>query len=168
MTRDLLKDVFGFTDTEVKKIVDGAHEWIEEIVNEAMKNGKTKSYFNTKGCYYNNGELKEKYEKEYVNGELTKDEHYKNELPTKEEATSEPEEKCLTGKCADKKELRQRNLVYRRTLAENKELTKENEALKKQIREMTKYIDGINDEIKKTKLENSRLQSVLDNVKKCF
>lgn len=168
MTRDLLKDVFGLTDTEVKKIVDGTHEWIEEIVNEAMKNRKRKSYFNTKGYYYSNGELKEKYEKEYVNGELTKDEHYKDELPTKVEATSEPEEKCLTDKCADKKGIGIRNLAYRRTLVKNKELMKENEALKNQIREMTEYIDGINNEIKNTKLENSRLQSVLDNVKKCF
>lgn len=163
MTRELLKDVFGFTDTEVKKIIDDTHEWIEEIVNETMKKGKTKSYFNTKGCYYNDGELKEKYEKEYVNGKLTKDEHYTNELPTKEEVTSKTEEECLECKCSDKKGLR-RNLVY----VKNKELTKENEALKKQIREMTEYIDGINDEIKKTKLENVRLQSVLDKVKKCF
>lgn len=168
MAKNLFRDIFGFTETEVNKMVDSAHEWIEEIVNEAMKNEKTSTYFNTKGCLFNDGKLAEKYEKEYVNGKCTKDEHY--EAPkTIEDNTGDG---CENSECRNdlKKMRRNASLLKKVKLQSTRicELTKENNALMSQINDMASYIDGLNDKIKKAELEKAELKAKLDKVKSCL
>lgn len=159
MTKRLLKEIFGLSEPEMKKLVHSASELLEEMINGAKEDEKTESYFNTKGCLYNNGELQEEYEKEYVNGECTKDVHF-----------SANDTNPIEGKESEKTNIKKdlRNKRMRNIESRNDALTKENKALREQIKDMTEYIDGINDRIKALELRNSELQSVIDNVKKCF
>ena len=45
---------------------------------------------------------------------------------------------------------------------------KENESYRNQINDMTHYIDGLNDKIKQLEMDKAELQSIINNVKKCF
>lgn len=168
MAKNLFRDIFGFSDTEIEKMINGASEWVEDIINEAMKNEKTKSYFKTKGCLFNDGKLTEKYEKEYVNGKCTKDEHYEAPKTIEDNTTDE----CENSECRNdlKKMSRNASLVKKVKLqsARISELTEENNALMSQIKDMTSYIDGLNDKIKKAELEKAELKAKLDKVKSCL
>lgn len=158
MVKDILQEFFGLTESDSKDVVKSTSEWVEELVNEAIK--KNSDYFSTKGYRYDNGKLTEKYEKEYVDGKCTKDEHYSVDTSKNENKTVENGEKCL---CDSRIFLeRQKNDN------ELEELRKENNALRSQIAEMTTYIDGINDKIKKIELEKAELQSVVDRIKNCL
>lgn len=168
MEKNLFKDIFGFTDNEVKKMMDNAHEWVEDIVNEVMKNEKTNTYFNTKSCLFNDGKLTEKYEKEYVNGECTKDEHY--EAPKTIEDNTNGE--CENSECCNSlKKVNRNAMLVKKTKSQSariSELVEQNKTLQNQINEMATYIDSLNDKIKKSELENAELKVKLDKVKSCL
>lgn len=154
MRKNELMNLFGLTEQDFDRVVDSASSWIEQIVNEAMKNDKTNSYFSTKGCSYENGKLARKFEKEYVNGECVKDENYdaKKETPT------------LSG---NHKTERMSNTIRGLERKQN-ELKTECENYRKQIEEMTTYIDGLNDKIKKLEIEKAELKATIDNIKKAL
>lgn len=154
MRKDELMDLFGLTKQDVDKIVDSASEWISDIVNEALKNDKTKSYFSTKGCGYENGKLTRKFEKEFVDGKCVKDVSYdaNKETPT------------LSG---SHKVERMSNTIRGLEKKQN-DLKTECENYRKQIGEMTTYIDGLNDKIKKLEIEKAELKATIDNIKKAL
>lgn len=157
MIENLLQECFGLTKSDSENVVKDASKLLQEMIDEAIE--KKCDYFNAKGFYYDNGELKEKCEKEFVNGKCTKDEHYSvNDKDLKKDVLST--EKCLRNN---------RNVLARKKKdKENEELRKENENLRAQIQEMTTYIDGVNDKIKKLEIEKSKLNSILDNIKNAF
>lgn len=158
MVKDILQDFFGLTESDSKDVAKSASEWVEELVNEAIN--KNCDYFSTKGYRYDNGKLTEKYEKEYVDGKCTKDEHYSVDTSKKENKSVANGEKCLR----DSKIF----LAKQKKDKELEELRKENATLRSQIAEMTTYIDGVNDKIKKAELEKAELQSVVDRIKNCL
>lgn len=146
MDKNELMQLFGLTEQDFDKVVGSASELITKLVNEAMKNEETNSYFNTKGYEYKNGKLKKKFEKEYVNGECVKDTNYD----------------------AGKHNLTTNRQNINKLQCEIEELKAANENYRKQIGEMTTYIDGLNDKTKKLTFENAELKSVLDNIKSAF
>lgn len=154
MRKNELMNLFGLTEQDFDKVVDSASEWISNIVNEAMKNDKTNSYFSTKGCSYENGKLARKFEKEYVNGECVKDVSY----------DANKETSTLSG---SHKVERMSNTIRGLERKQN-ELKTECENYRKQICEMTTYIDGLNDKIKKLEIEKAELKATIDNIKKAL
>ena len=151
MRKNELMNLFGLTEQDFDRVVDSASSWIEQIVSEAMKNDKTNSYFTTKGFSYENGKLASKFEKEYVNGECVKDENYdaKNETQTPS--------------CSHK-DLKMPNTITDLERKQN-ELKTDCENYRKQIGEMTEYIDGLNEKMKKLELEKAELKATIDNIK---
>lgn len=156
MTKEFLKNFFGISDAECEKMWDNATKIVERIMSESENDkdndDETNSYYNSIYKRYDDGKLVEKSEKEYVNGKCVKDEtfnveksladnHSKNTVKLKEDDTF-----------SDKLS----------------KLMKENEDCRNQINEMTHYIDGLNDKIKKLEFEKAELQNVIDNVKNCF
>ena len=178
MKTDFIKEIFGLDDTETKKFTDGVSDLLKTFIKEAQTNDATKSYFNTKGCLYNNGELVEKYEKEYVDGKCIKDEKVSNRnrvencepksnggnTITDDGCVPTNQQKVLSGGHG----LHNKIGNYRRAVRENEKLKSENESMKYQICEMTQYIDGLNDKIKKLEIEKSELKTIVDNIKNCL
>lgn len=157
ITKSLIKDFFGFNDSEIEKFVGGASKLFNEIVEDAKNNENSENYTHSKKCRYEDGKLVEKFEKEYVNGECTKDEHrIYMDTPS------------IDNEKVDHNGRRKINRNSFRVQKENKELKSECKNLHNQIYEMTQYIDGLNDKVKKLEMEKAELQSIINNVKKCF
>lgn len=154
MRKDLIKDLFGISDTVFEKVVENVKEALNNLecdVPECDDDNLSESYFSSSKKEYNNGKLVKKSEKEYINGECTKDE----EFDITKSLGCDKEEPCKDGEC------KRHNKMRHRLFEENKEL-------KRQINEMTQYIDTLNDTIKDLTNENKRLEEMVNNVKKCF
>lgn len=163
MTKKLIKNLFSMSDTELEQMINGVSKIFESIGGEDAR-----SYYNSIHNKYKNGELVKKCEKEYINGKCVKDENYNaldynnknnNKLPRK-----------VTHKLLSKHGINEKNYVRKRSelLNEIEELKGKNDAMRSQIGEMTQYIDGLNDKIKKLEIEKAELQDIVNKVKNCF
>lgn len=184
MISKVLSDFFGMDKNEIENFISGSTKIMSRVLagnateesEETNEKKDPKMYFNTNfkttGVRYDNGELVERFEKEYVNGECTKDTHYSKNLDNveHEELPNTPsDDTCGDECCVAKKTLGNRHIQrHERFKREINRLREINEANRNQINEMTSYIDGLNDKIKKLAIENERLKSIIDNVKKCF
>lgn len=158
MTKDLIRSLFSMNDDELLKLVENATKIVkklEEDINTDVNDDedeKTESYFHSTAKEYNNGNLVKKSEKEYVNGECTKDEEFDATKEISYDGAKDEEKHC---KCAHKSRL------YHK-------LKMENDSLKSQIDDMTHYIDSLNDRIKELDAENEKLSQTVNKVKSCF
>ena len=64
MTKDLIKDYFGISDTEFEKIWHNASKIVEKIMSETENGDDTNSYYNSVHEKYKDNKLVEKREKE--------------------------------------------------------------------------------------------------------
>ena len=152
MTKDLIKDYFGISDTEFEKIWHNASKIVEKIMSETENGDDTNSYYNSIRKKYNDGKLVEKSEKEYVNGKCIKDEIFNAEKDLVNDNLN--------------KTIKLKNIKIPGHKLSN--LMKENKDYRNQINEMTQYIDELNDKIRRIETEKAKLQSIIDNVKNCF
>ena len=154
MTKDLIRSLFSMDDEMLTKLINGvakATKELEKEFNADVNNDEdAESYFHSLEKEYDNGKLVKKHEKEVVNGECTKEENF----DATKAISDEPKEKC---NCR----LHRNHHLYHR-------LKDENDTLKKQIEDMTQYIDSLNDKIKELNAENDSLSQIVDNVKRCF
>lgn len=179
----LLKDIFGLNDTEIEKVIENATDWVVDIVNDIIKEKKPTSYFSDKKYVYTDGELTKKYEKEYVNGKCIKNDEFdstkviddnnkqtcacncnENNSCCKTKSHDKKKQDCITTK--DVKERALNKIKAQDKIIAT--LQESNKKLKGQINEMTTYIDGLNDKIKKCEMEKAELKAIVDNIKKCF
>ena len=154
MEKKSIKNFFGLSDEEIVRMWDDVSKIIERIMSES-ENGKddeTDSYCNLIHKRYDDGNLIEKSEKEYVNGKCVKDE------------TFNVEKGLADNHLKDTAKLKEDDTFSDKL----SKLKKENEDYCNQINEMTHYIDGLNDKIKKLEFEKAELQNIIDNVKNCF
>ena len=165
--RNFLKRFFSVDDNQLNQFIGKAAEIFNSLNEE---DGKT--YLRMKGTTYQNGEICEEYDKEYVNGECVKDEQYVKPIENKEEVNETETQQHDTDNKEDKgRGIRNKSLrksLLRRLREDVIKKNDENETLKSQIHEMAEYIDGLNDKIKKLEIEKSEIKSVLDNIKKAF
>ena len=155
MTKDLIKNFFGLSDEEIERMWINASKIVEKIMSEIEDGNdgdETNSYYNSIRKKYNDGKLVEKSEKEYVNGKCVKDE------------TFNVEKGLADNHLKDTAKLKEDDTFSDKL----SKLKKENEDYCHQINEMTHYIDGLNDKIKKLEFEKAELQNIIDNVKNCF
>ena len=150
MTKDLIKDYFGISDTEFEMIWRNASKIVEKIMSETENGDDTNSYYNSVHEKYKDNKLVEKREKEFVNGKCIKNKAFNAK-------------KGLTNK--DSKTV---NKVKDADAIDYSAIMKENESYRNQINDMTHYIDGLNDKIKQLEMDKAELQSIINNVKKCF
>lgn len=160
MTKDFIRDLFGMNNEEFSNLVENATKLVKKFEEELDVNENdnkdddddvsAESYFHSFLKEYDNGKLVKKNEKEFVNGECTKDEEF--------DAT-----KAIDESPKDRHNCRshRNSHVYHR-------LKMENETLKNQIEDMTHYIDSLNGKIKELNAENESLSQIVDNVKRCF
>lgn len=154
MEKKSIKNFFGLSDEEIVRMWDDVSKIIERIMSES-ENGKddeTDSYCNLIHKRYDDGNLIEKSEKEYVNGKCVKDESFN------------VEKDLVKDNLKNTIKLNDVNIPAHKL----SKLMKENEDYCNQINEMTRYIDGLNDKIKKLEIEKAELQNIIDNVKNCF
>lgn len=151
MTKDFFKMFSGMNDTEFEKMVENAVKivkaFVDEHDDEKDEHTGAETYYKETKKEYNDGELVKKSEKEFVNGECTKNEEFD---ATKELGCDGSCSKC---KCDDSK--------INSTILKNEELTK-------QIEDMTRYIDKLNDKINELEKKNANLNAIINNIKKCF
>lgn len=155
MTKDLIKNFFGLSDEETERMWINASKIVEKIMSEIEDGNdgdETNSYYNSIRKKYNDGKLVEKSEKEYVNGKCVKDEIFN------------AEKDLVKDNLKNTIKLNDVNIPAHKL----SKLMKENEDYCNQINEMTRYIDGLNDKIKKLEIEKAELQNIIDNVKNCF
>lgn len=154
MKKDLIRSLFSMDDEMLTKLINSAakvaKELEEEFDTDVKNDDKSESYFHSSEKEYDNGKLVKKREKEFVNGECTKDENF----DATKVISDEPKE---TRNCR----LHRNSHLYHRLKAEN-------DALKNQIEDMTHYIDSLNDKIKELNAENDNLSQIVNNVKRCF
>lgn len=150
MTKDLIKDYFGISDTEFEKIWHNASKIVEKIMSETENGDDINSYYNSVHEKYKDNKLVEKREKEFVNGKCIKNKTFNAK-------------KCLTNKNS-----KTVNKVKDVDAIDYSAIMKENESYRNQINDMTHYIDGLNDKIKQLEMDKAELQSIINNVKKCF
>lgn len=153
MTKDLIKSFFSMDDTDFDKLVEKAAKAIAKAV-EDVENGNengdetTESYYKETHKEYNDGELVKKSVKEYVNGECTTDKEFDATKGLGCDTMYNKAKDCL--------------------VSENTKLSDEVKYLKEQINDMSLYIDKLNDQIKVLNDDKTALQSIINNVKKCF
>lgn len=150
MTKDLIKDYFGISDTEFEKIWHNACKIVEKIIAETENGDDINSYYNSVHEKYKDDKLVEKREKEFVNGKCIKNKTFNVK-------------KGLTNKNS-----KIVNKVKDVDAIDYSAIMKENESYRNQINDMTHYIDGLNDKIKQLEMDKAELQSIINNVKKCF
>ena len=154
MEKKSIKNFFGLSDEEIVRMWDDVSKIIERIMSES-ENGKddeTDSYCNLIHKRYDDGNLIEKSEKEYVNGKCIKDETFNAEKDLVNDNLN--------------KTIKLKNIKIPGHKLSN--LMKENKDYRNQINEMTQYIDELNDKIRRIETEKAKLQSIIDNVKNCF
>ena len=154
MEKKSIKNFFGLSDEEIVRMWDDVSKIIERIMSESEKDkdDETDSYCNLIHKRYDDGNLIEKSEKEYVNGKCVKDESFN------------VEKDLVKDNLKNTIKLNDVNIPVHKL----SKLMKENEDYCNQINEMTRYIDGLNDKIKRLEIEKAELQNIIDNVKNCF
>ena len=157
MTKEFLKNFFGISDDECKKMWDNATKIVKRIMSESENDkdnddDETNSYYNSIYKRYDDGKLVEKSEKEYVNGKCIKDEIFNAEKDLVNDNLN--------------KTIKLKNIKIPGHKLSN--LMKENKDYRNQINEMTQYIDELNDKIRRIETEKAKLQTIIDNVKNCF
>lgn len=167
VTKDLIKNWFGIDDTNFTKLVENAKELLNNLEVELDENefgdeDESESYYHSMSKSYDNGKLVKKSEKEYVNGECTKDEEFDLTKSLENENT-----KCDNddSKCCKHKN---RTRIYNCLKEKNNKLEEKCDGYVEQMNEMARHIDTLNDRIKELEKENRRLSTVVNNVKNCF
>ena len=177
MEKDFIRSIFGLDEAEYDKVCenlqkslyrlldigdDGKEEAKKETENKNEDN-EQKSYVRMKGSRYEDGKLVKKYDKEYVDGECTKDVEY-----NAEKSIGNNEKNDSVKKCDNKKK-------YASSVQCLSSLQKKCDEYKSQIDEMCQLIDGLRDKIKALefentdiKKENEELREKINNIKKCF
>lgn len=168
VTKDLIKNWFGIDDTNFTKLIESAKELLNNLEVELDESDfdnddeETESYYHSMSKSYDNGKLVKKSEKEYVNGECTKDEEFDATKSLESEST-----KCNNDN-DDSKCCKNKNRTYKRLKEKDNKLAEKCDAYVEQMNEMARHIDTLNDRIKELEKENRRLSTVVNNVKNCF
>lgn len=157
MRKKLIKELFGINDTEFDEMIANAEGFFNGFkydVDEESNNDEEydHNYFSSVKKEYNNGKLLKKREKEYIDGECTKDIEFD---ATKSLGTDDVKKEEKPCKCTHRAHL------YH-------VLKEENVTLKNQVDDMTHYIDSLNDKIKELEKKNSELTNLVNKVKNCF
>lgn len=96
MRTDLIKDFFGFNDSELDKFMNGLTNIVDKIVDNVDDfDEDAKSYFKSLKESYVDGKLVNKTEKEYVDGKCVKDENFSAEDELKKLNESDKKKKAV-------------------------------------------------------------------------
>lgn len=179
----MFEKVFNLDEISFDKI-------FEEIMKlyEKKENAKAekKSYFNSKGFKYQNGELVDGFEKECVNGKCVKDETFNKEHKVLTENKADVDNKkscceklsdaccnldecCKSDTCCNEKKVADPVAEFTEKIYEQMVMLNErNKIYEKQFKEMKHYIDVIDHNNKVLQNENDSLRNVINNIKNCF
>lgn len=171
MYMEMFEKVFNLNEISFDKLFEEIMKLYEKNVN--AENEK-KSYFNSKGFKYQNGELVDGFEKECVNGKCVKDEHFNKEYKalTENKADVDNKKSCcekLSDACCDEKKVSDPAAEFTDKIYEEMAMLSErNKIYEKQLKDMKRYIDVLDHNIKVLQDENDSLRNVINNIKNCF
>lgn len=164
MYMEMFEKVFNLNEISFDKLFEEIMKLYEKNVN--AENEK-KSYFNSKGFKYQNGELVDGFEKECVNGKCVKDETFNKEHKALNEH-KHPFEKNSETITNEKKGLGHASKLVNKLLDDREVLKSEILKRENKINELKDYIDGLNEKIRGLHIENESLSNVINNIKNCF
>lgn len=173
MKKNIFNELFGelfndITTTDIDKFFNETKEVVKNLVadtekktvNEEKKDDDTvHSYFNESGERYENGELVEKYEKEYVNGECTKDET----LCLDDKTDCECDKKAVETSCCKKN-----GQYVNRLKKEITSLKEKNADYENQINDMKAFIDNLMQENRQLQKNYDDTLKTLNKIKCCL
>lgn len=171
MYMEMFEKVFNLNEISFDKLFEEIMKLYEKNVN--AENEK-KSYFNSKGFKYQNGELVDGFEKECVNGKCVKDEHFNKEHKalTENKADVDNKKSCcekLSDACCDEKKVSDPDAEFTDKIYEEMAMLSErNKIYEKQLKDMKRFIDVLDHNIKVLQDENNSLRNVINNIKNCF
>lgn len=183
MYMEMFEKVFNLDEISFDKLFEEIMKLYEKNVN--AENEK-KSYFNSKGFKYQNGELVDGFEKECVNGKCVKDETFNKEHKALTENKADVDNKkscceklsdaccnldecCKSDTCCNEKKVADPVAEFTEKIYEQMVMLNErNKIYEKQFKEMKHYIDVIDHNNKVLQNENDSLRNVINNIKNCF
>lgn len=171
MYMEMFEKVFNLNEISFDKLFEEIMKLYEKNVN--AENEK-KSYFNSKGFKYQNGELVDGFEKECVNGKCVKDETFNKEHKALTENKTDVDnkksccEKLSLVCCDEKKDSDPAAEFIDKIYEEMAMLSERNKIYEKQRKDMKRYIDVLEHNIKVLQNENDSLRNVINNIKNCF
>lgn len=171
MYMEMFEKVFNLNEISFDKLFEEIMKLYEKNVN--AENEK-KSYFNSKGFKYQNGELVDGFEKECVNGKCVKDETFNKEHKalTENKADVDNKKSCcekLSDACCDEKKVSDPVAEFTEKFYEEMAMLSErNKIYEKQLKDMKRFIDVLDHNIKVLQDENNSLRNVINNIKNCF
>lgn len=171
MYMEMFEKVFNLNEISFDNLFEEIMKLYEKNVN--AENEK-KSYFNSKGFKYQNGELVDGFEKECVNGKCVKDEHFNKEHKalTENKADVDNKKSCcekLSDACCDEKKVSDPAAEFTDKIYEEMAMLSErNKIYEKQLKDMKRFIDVLDHNIKVLQDENNSLRNVINNIKNCF
>lgn len=161
MTRKSMMNLFGMNDAEFDAMVGKAIETLGDIIDEygnKLEKKVPETYSASLKEVFNDGKLVKKSEKEYINGECTKDEEFDATKSIDTQNTCD----CDSKKCECNGS---KSNALRRKI---EKLSNRNAEMASQIEDMTRYIDKMNTKLSELEKRNSELEAVINNVKNCF
>jgi len=171
MYMEMFEKVFNLNEISFDKLFEEIMKLYEKNVNAESEK---KSYFNSKGFKYQNGELVDGFEKECVNGKCVKDETFNKEHKalTENKADVDNKKPCcekLSDTCCNEKKVADPAVEFTEKIYEKMVMLSErNKIYEKQFKEMKHYIDVIDHNNKVLQNENDSLRNVINNIKNCF
>lgn len=158
MYMEMFEKVFNLNEISFDKLFEEIMKLYEKNVNAESEK---KSYFKTNGVKRQNGEVVDSFEKEYVNGKCVKDETFNKEHKalTENKADVDNKKSCcekLSDTCCDEKKVSDPAAEFTDKIYE------------KQLKDMKRYIDVLEHNIKVLQNENDSLRNVINNIKNCF